>query len=169
VPNGVFFDLSTWHLIHQTTTRKAMHFASELWTDYVDQKLHRRLMQVLQEEHGHRILSSVERAKIDCSVSNTPATVSLDFFDPALSPTLTPALLQQALHNALGQVVQCAVECVQQSALPSVDVVYLTGGSSALQPLMDALRAAFPNARLVEGNRFGGVAAGLAYSAAASS
>ncbi|MFZ3127284.1 MAG: Hsp70 family protein, partial [Rhodoferax sp.] len=27
VPNSVFFDLSTWHLIHQAYTRKAMHFA----------------------------------------------------------------------------------------------------------------------------------------------
>jgi hypothetical chaperone protein len=34
VPSSVFFDLSTWHLIHQAYTRKAMHFAKELWTDY---------------------------------------------------------------------------------------------------------------------------------------
>ena len=169
VPNSIFFDLSTWHLIHQTTTRKAMHFARELWTDYADQSLHRRLVQVLEDGHGHRILSSVERAKIDCSISRTPATVSLDFFDAALSPSLTPAVLQQALHNALSQVVQCALQCIQLSALPSVDVVYLTGGSSALQPLMDALRAALPSAQLVEGNRFGGVAAGLAYCAATTS
>ena len=44
VPNSVFFDLSTWHLIHQAYTRKALHFAKELWTDYVDQTLHARLM-----------------------------------------------------------------------------------------------------------------------------
>jgi hypothetical chaperone protein len=49
-----------------------------------------------------------------------------------------------------------------------VDVVYLTGGSSALQPLMDALQVAMPQAKLVKGNLFGGVAAGLAYAGAAS-
>jgi hypothetical chaperone protein len=49
-----------------------------------------------------------------------------------------------------------------------VDVVYLTGGSSALQPLMDALQAALPGATLVPGDRFGGVAAGLAYAGAVS-
>jgi len=47
-----------------------------------------------------------------------------------------------------------------------VDAVYLTGGSSALRPLVDALRLAMPQATLVEGNRFGGVAAGLAYAGA---
>ena len=47
--------------------------------------------------------------------------------------------------------------------LATVDVVYLTGGSSALQPLVTALQNAMPQATLVSGNRFGGVAAGLAY------
>ena len=69
VPNSVFFDLSTWHLIHQAYTRKSMHFAKELWTDYTDQALHRRLMDALEEQHGHRMLASVEAAKIACSIS----------------------------------------------------------------------------------------------------
>jgi hypothetical chaperone protein len=66
----------------------------------------------------------------------------------------------------LAQVVQCAASCVQESGLAAVDVVYLTGGSSALRPLMDALQAAMPEATLVSGDRFGGVAAGLAYAGA---
>lgn len=44
--------------------------------------------------------------------------------------------------------------------------MYLTGGSSALRPLVAALRSAMPGATLVEGNRFGGVAAGLALAGA---
>jgi hypothetical chaperone protein len=71
-----------------------------------------------------------------------------------------------ALAASLHQVVQCALQCVQESGLAAVDVVYLTGGSSALQPLMDALQAALPDATLVQGDRFGGVAAGLAYAGA---
>jgi hypothetical chaperone protein len=45
-----------------------------------------------------------------------------------------------------------------------VDAIYLTGGSSALRPLRQALRAAFPAIPQVEGDLFGGVAAGLAVS-----
>ena len=45
----------------------------------------------------------------------------------------------------------------------------LTGGSSALRPFQGALRAAFPGVDLVEGDLFGGVAAGLAYAAAEAS
>ena len=169
VPSSLFFDLSTWHLIHQTTTRKAMHFAKELWTDYTDQSLHRRLMHALEEQHGHRMLSRVEAAKIACSVTGTDALVDLDFLDHAagdhLGASITPTGMAQSLHQALGQVVRCAQDCVAAAQLQAVDVVYLTGGSSALRPLIDALRTAMPQATLVEGNRFGGVAAGLAVDA----
>jgi hypothetical chaperone protein len=167
VPNSAFFDLSTWHLIHHAYSRKNMHFARELWTSYTDRTLHTRLLQVLEGHHGHRILASVEAAKIACSVAFESAPVDLSFLDtansPAQSPVVTPHSMGEALAQSLDQVVQCAVQCVQASGLAAVDVVYLTGGSSALQPLMDALQAALPNATLVPGDRFGGVAAGLAY------
>ena len=42
--------------------------------------------------------------------------------------------------------------------------IYLTGGSSALRPFQQALRSAFAHCELVEGDLFGGVASGLAYS-----
>ena len=170
VPNSVFFDLSTWHLIHQAYTRKSLHFARELWTDYTDQTLHRRLMDALEEQHGHRMLAGVEAAKIACSISGEDALVDLDFLGHGpsehLGATVTATGMADALHQSLAQVVQCAELCVQQSDLPAVDAVYLTGGSSALRPLIEALRVAMPTATLVEGNRFGGVAAGLAYAGA---
>jgi hypothetical chaperone protein len=170
VPNSVFFELSTWHLIHQSYSRKALHFAKELWTDYVDQTLHTRLMDALEGQHGHRMLNGVEAAKIACSISGANALVDLDFLGHGpsehLGATVTPGGMGETLQQALAQVVQCAQLCVQRSGLASVDAVYLTGGSSALRPLIDALRHAMPDATLVEGNRFGGVAAGLAYAGA---
>ena len=166
VPSSVFFDLSTWHLIHQAYTRKSMHFAKELWTDYTDQALHRRLMDALEEQHGHRMLASVEAAKIACSITGDGAVVNLDFLDRSLAPTVDAVNMEAALHASLAQVVQCAQDCVSAAGLQAVDAVYLTGGSSALRTLIAALRAAMPQATLVEGNRFGGVAAGLAWAGA---
>ena len=163
VPSSVFFDLSTWHLIHQAYTRKAMHFAKELWTDYTDLALHRRLMCALEEQHGHRMLASVEAAKIACSISGDAANVGLDFLDSTLAASITAHSMEHALHESIAQVVQCAQSCVAKAGLQWVDAVYLTGGSSALRTLIEALRAAMPHATLVEGNRFGGVAAGLAW------
>ena len=176
VPSSVFFELSTWHLIHQSYSRKALHFAKELWTDFVDQSLHARLMNALHGQHGHRMLSGVEAAKIACSVSGEDARIQLDFLTKAseplgasLSATLSPPAMDSSLQSSLTQVVQCAQLCIERSGLACVDAVYLTGGSSALRPLIAALRLAMPQVRLVEGNRFGGVAAGLAYAGAVQS
>jgi hypothetical chaperone protein len=127
-------------------------------------------MDALEEQHGHRMLAGVEAAKIACSISGEDALVDLDFLGHGssehLGATVTATGMADALHQSLAQVVQCAALCVQQSGLPAVDAVYLTGGSSALRPLIEALRVAMPTATLVEGNRFGGVAAGLAYAGA---
>ena len=58
----------------------------------------------------------------------------------------------------------CARECVVRAGT-APDALYLTGGSSALRPFQDVLRATFPGVPLVEGDLFGGVAAGLAVAA----
>ncbi|APW41826.1 Hsp70 family protein [Rhodoferax saidenbachensis] len=166
VPNSVFFDLSTWHLIHQAYTRKSMHFARELWTAYTDPALHTRLMDALEGQHGHRMLAGVEAAKIACSISGDSAVVDLDFLDRTLTPHIDAQSMELALHTSIAQVVRCAQDCVAAAGLQAVDAVYLTGGSSALRTLIAALRQAMPQATLVEGNRFGGVAAGLAWAGA---
>jgi hypothetical chaperone protein len=162
VPNSVFFDLSTWHLIHQSYTRRAMHFVKELRMDFADPLLHARLMRAIEEQHGHRILAEVEAAKISCSSTGKRAAVQLEFLDAALAPEISAPGMAQALQGSIAQVVRCAQACVAQSGLAAVDAVYLTGGSSAMRPLMDALRAALPDAVMVKGDQFGGVAAGLA-------
>ena len=167
LPHSVFLDLSTWHLIHQAYTRRAMHFAKELWSDYTDPTLHARLMEVLDGQYGHRLLATVEAAKIACSSSGAPATVALDFLRGAPHAVLDADGLQTALQDTLAQVVRCALDCVAQSGLARVDTVYLTGGSAALRPLVAALQAAMPEASLVSGNLIGGVAAGLAHAGAA--
>jgi hypothetical chaperone protein len=90
----------------------------------------------------------------------------LDFLRGSSNPQLSAQGMGQALQDAVAQVVRCAQECVQASGLVAVDTVYLTGGSSALRPLVAALQRAMPAATLVSGNQFGGVAAGLAYAGA---
>jgi hypothetical chaperone protein len=74
--------------------------------------------------------------------------------------------MQTQLHDLLARTVACARECVQSAGLSnaSLDAIYLTGGSSALSTFQQTLQAAFPGTTVVEGDLFGGVALGLAYS-----
>jgi hypothetical chaperone protein len=165
VPSRVFFDLATWHLIQWLYTPSAIAQAQSLRSNYSDRRLHERLMRVLRERHGHHLAHAVEQAKIRCSVHDAPTQVDLGFVESALSAPMTPAALQDQLNGQLARVVDCALACTRSAGLQpnQIDAVYLTGGSSALKPFQAALRAAFATAPLVEGDLFGGVALGLAY------
>ncbi len=167
VPSGVFFDLSSWHLINWLYAAKATRQAKDLRTSYIDLRLHDRLMTVLEERHGHRILAAVEQAKIDASVGDAPATIDLSCAEPGLSAVLSPDDMVQQLSGQFGDVIACAHACVKRAGLRSndLDAIYLTGGSSALRPFQQALRKSFAGVPLVEGDLFGGVAAGLACAA----
>jgi hypothetical chaperone protein len=169
VPNKVFFELSSWHLIHWLSSPKAQRDARSLRVNYSDTRLHDRLMRVLLEGQGHHIAQVVEQAKIDVSVQHADTTLDLSFVEPDMQIPLTPAQLAQELAESLRRVVASARECVQAAGLApqQLDAIYLTGGSSALRPFQQVLRDGFPGVPLVEGDLFGGVAAGLAYQAQA--
>ena len=166
VPSRVFFDLATWHLIHWQYQPKAISHAKTLRSNYSDPRLHERLMQVLTERHGHHMAHEVEQAKIRCSVNNADTVIDLSVIERNLQATLGVADMQAHLHELLARTVACARECVQRAGLTdtSLDAIYLTGGSSALRTFQQALQAEFAGVKLVEGDLFGGVALGLAYS-----
>jgi len=166
VPSRVFFDLSTWHLIHWLYQPRALAQAQALWTNYADIRLHQRLMRVLQERHGHRIAHEVEQAKIRCSQTDADAAMDFSDIEAGLAAPMTVAAMQEHLHALLASTVACARECVRKAGVsdPSLAAIYLTGGSSALRPFQRALQAEFAGVPLVEGDLFGGVASGLVYS-----
>jgi hypothetical chaperone protein len=113
-------------------------------------------MTVLKERAGHHVAHEVEQAKIRCSQSDGATQVDLSCVEPDLLAALDTADMREhlgALHTGAGAGLTDA----------SLDAVYLTGGSSALRPFQRALQAEFPSVPLVEGDLFGGVASGLAY------
>ena len=166
VPSRVFFDLATWHLIHWQYQPKAIAHAKTLRTNYSDLRLYERLMQVLTGRHGHHIAHEVEQAKIRCSVNRAQTAIDLAVIERDLQGRLGLADMQAHLHDLLARTVACARECVQRASLTdgSLDAIYLTGGSSALSTFQQVLQAEFEGVQLIEGDLFGGVALGLAYS-----
>lgn len=166
VPNSVFFDLATWHLIHWQYQPRAIAHANTLRSNYSEPRLHERLMRVLTERHGHWMAHEVEQAKIRCSVSRANTDLDLSVIERGLQAHIGEADLQAQLSELLARTVACARACVQAAGLnnASLDAIYLTGGSSALSTFQAALQAEFAGVELVEGDLFGGVALGLAYS-----
>ena len=166
VPNRVFFDLSTWHLINWQYQPKAMAQAKALQVNYADVQLHDRLMRVLNERYGHHMAHDVEQAKIYCSQTNGDTPIDLSYVESGLLASLKATDLHTHLTPLLASTVACARECVQRAELShgKPDAIYLTGGSSALRTFQQALQTEFAGVPLVEGDFFGGVASGLVYS-----
>lgn len=167
VPSPAFLDLASWHLIHAMSAPKVLHAVRQLRGDYRDAKLHERLLTVLELHLGHRVANEVEQAKIRCSVEGAPVQVELGFVERALAVGVTPEAMAADLSALLERVVDCAEECVRRAGLrpEALDAIYLTGGSSALQPFRAGLQERFAGVPLVEGDLFGGVASGLCYAA----
>lgn len=165
VPSRVFFDLATWHLIPWQYTAKAVREAQQLRPDYTQPLLHDRLMAVLQERWGHRLADAVEQAKIQASQAQAAAAIPLHWLEAELAAEIAPCHLAGHLEAMLAQVAGCAQACVRLAGVApaGIGAIYLTGGSSALQALRDALAVAFPGTPQVEGDLFGGVASGLAW------
>jgi hypothetical chaperone protein len=165
VPSRVFFDLATWHLIQWLYAPRAIDQTQSLRANYSNPQLHERLMRVLRERHGHYLAHAVEQAKIRCSGGEADTSVDLSLVEAGLQAPMAAASLTVQLGGLLARTVDCAQDCVRSAGLrpQHIGAVYLTGGSSALQPFQAAVRAAFPTAPLVEGDLFGGVASGLAY------
>ncbi len=166
VPNRVFFDLATWHLINWQYQPKAMAQAKALQVNYSDVRLHDRLMRVLTERYGHHMAHDIEQAKIRCSQTDTDSPIDLSYVESDLTTSLSPSDLHAHLAQLLAHTVACARECVHRADLPKgkPDAIYLTGGSSALRTFQQALQTEFAGVPLVEGDLFGGVASGLVYS-----
>ncbi|HEX7890405.1 MAG TPA: Hsp70 family protein [Ramlibacter sp.] len=165
VPSGPFFDLATWHLIHRMYTPRVLRDVRELRVNYGDTRLHDRLLAVLDQRLGHLLASEVERAKIEVSMHAGSSAIDLGVVERGLQAAVDAQGMAAGLAPLLEQVVDCAEECLRRAGVAPdrLDAVYLTGGSSALQPFQQALQRRFPATAIVEGDLFGGVGSGLAY------
>src|SRR6478735_5522610 len=73
VPSAVFFDLSTWHRINLLYAPRFLGTLREMQAFFSDLKLYKRLMHVIDQRLGHRLLGETERAKIE--LSEEPRTI----------------------------------------------------------------------------------------------
>ncbi|MES2938293.1 MAG: Hsp70 family protein [Pseudomonadota bacterium] len=163
VPSSIFFDLSTWHLIPFAQSRSGIQRATDMRPFYDDLALHRRLMRVVQEGLGHHLLADVEQLKIALGTGTGAQAFAMDYLDAALEVSASRAQADALLAKEIGDIVGAAMLCVLNArrACADVEVIYLTGGSSALSAFRAGIGHAFPNATLVEGDTFGSVALGL--------
>ncbi len=167
VPHGVYFDLATWHLINGVyAPRRVAELKAMRWF-YADPDHHRRLMRVVDERLGHRLVARAEAVKIALS-DEARVEIDLAEVEAGLVAPFDQASLAASLAGCFERIAAAAAETVRRAGVErdAIDVLYFTGGSTGLGPLSRYLGEAFPDAEAVFGNRFSSVASGLGIEAA---
>ncbi len=162
VPSGVYFDLATWHLINTVYAPGRVAELRRMKDWYADPRHHRRLLTVLEERLGHGLAAAAEKAKIDVATTGA-ARIDLAAVEAALQAELSEARAAASIEADLARIVDAAQETARMAGVgpAAVEVLYFTGGSTGLTPLVDRIAAGFPRAQRVRGDRFASVAQGL--------
>lgn len=162
LPAPVYFDLATWHRIVLLNDNRTTSVLKELHHLAAQPALVHRLARVIREQTGHQLAGDVENAKIALS-DTAHATMALPYVEDGLSIDLARAAFEQATLGETEKIVASIQACLRQAGVPAaaINTLFLTGGTSAIPSVRAACQASIPNARQVEGDRFGSVGLGL--------
>jgi hypothetical chaperone protein len=162
LPNRVYFDLATWHLINTVYAPKRVSELGLMRHLYIDTRQHDRLMRTVERRLGHALAAHAEEAKIGVAAGGE-TLIDLDEVEDDLRLAFDETQLVAAGQEDMRKIVQAARDTVQLAGVAPRDVtaVYFTGGSTGLAFLSNALADAFPDAKPVFGDRLASVATGL--------
>ncbi|MNJ70869.1 putative chaperone [compost metagenome] len=93
--------------------------------------------------------------------------IDLSRLEPGLSAELSRPLFEQAIDAQLQRIRAGLQELLTRAGVGAgqVDTLFFTGGSSSVPALRGSVASLLPNARLVDGDSFGGIGSGLALEA----
>ncbi len=162
VPNGLYHDLATWHLINTCYTPARLAELRQMRSWYRDPRHPARLLTVLEERLGHALAAAAEAAKIEVAERGS-APVDLGLVERGLATQVHEAEAAAAIEADLAAIVAAARETARLAGVApeAVQALYFTGGSTGLAPLVARIAAEFPAAGRVRGDRFASVAQGL--------
>lgn len=167
VPSSVYFDLASWHRIHNLYGRQMPQMLRTMEDDATQPHLVARLRQVVAQRQGHALAGLVETAKIALTEA---ASYELDLARVGTSGVvmLDVAALEAALREAVARIDGALQRALTQAQLTAerIEAVFLTGGSTQVPLVQRVLLRNFPHATVVAGDMFGSVGVGLTLAAA---
>jgi len=166
-PSWYYADLGTWHRINALYERKVVTEIRGLLRDATEPEKIERLLAVLELRKGHDLLGRVEGAKIALS---DDAETAIDLADvvETLHLPVSREQLEEAIDDGLLRIESRIRTLLQDAGVSAANVgtVFITGGSSGIPAVRDAITSGLAGARVIAGDAFGSVATGLALDAA---
>lgn len=166
MPTSHHINLATWHTINAVYAQKSRIALGNMRYDIQDPTGIDRLLRLIEQRAGHWLAIEVEDSKIALTEQERR---SIDFsrIEAGLAATLTRPLFEEAIAGSLERINASIEQLLSDAGVRAeeVDTLFFTGGSSGIPALRQHVAARLPNARAVEGNRFGGIGSGLAIEA----
>ncbi|MBG6290316.1 MULTISPECIES: Hsp70 family protein [Pseudomonas] len=166
MPTSYHLNLATWHTINAVYAQKSQLALQNMRYDIVDATGIDRLFKLIEQRAGHWLAMQVETSKIELSDTER-RDIDLMRIEPGLVAELSRELFEGAIAPLLERVRGSITNLLNSADVDParVDTVFFTGGSSGVPALRQSVAAMLPNARHVDGDRFGGIGNGLAIEA----
>ena len=164
VPLKPYHDLAEWSKVNFLYTPKLVSQIRQLLYQSHDKARFGRLLQVLEEETGHTLLSGAEKAKI--ALTGQPVHISyFDFIETGFTIPILRTVFNEAIAADVARISASAQQCVREAGVRSdaIELVILTGGSTEVQAIQTEFRQLFPQAVIADDNKLSSVGLGLAY------
>lgn len=166
MPTSTHLNLATWHTINAVYAPASLRALQSMRYDIVDPTGIDRLFSLIEQRAGHWLAMQIEQAKIELT---DRADHRIDFarIEPGLQAHLNRGGFEAAIDPLLERIRANVSALLADAGLRNeeIDTVFFTGGSSAIPALRSSVAALLPQARHVEGNRFGSIGSGLAIEA----
>jgi hypothetical chaperone protein len=162
VPSGYFHDLATWSNINRVYTDRTRREIREVRREARRPDLLDRLLHVLDREQGHALAMGIETVKINLSETDI-TQMDLAEIEPDLGMTIARGDFAGHTERLGARIGERIENCLHSAGLRAdrIDALFLTGGSTRIPHVRDAIRSKTPNAKVVEGDTFGAVGTGL--------
>jgi 2'-5' RNA ligase len=162
VPSMLYHDLTTWHTINNNYTPSHISHVRSIQAMAHDKIALERLITVLKQREGHRILDMIEKAKQSLSDASQ-TNIDLSYIESNLEMTILRSTLNAVIEEHVNQIIKTILETVNEAHINCSDVnaIFYTGGSTKIPLVRDKVNALFPNAEVIQGDAFGSVGLGL--------
>lgn len=164
LPTSIYFALAEWSKINTLYVPKEINLAKKMLFAAQEPEKVKRLLEILQNEQGHTLLSAVEQTKIALT-EKEKINITLNFLSDSPIIKTDKKSFEFSLQNDVKKISDSVQECLTQAQVKPEDIqlVILTGGSTEIPYIQEFMCSNFPNAELSQTNKLSSVGLGLAY------
>lgn len=167
VPAGYYTQLTTWHRIHRMYEKNTLHeVRTILQQEAVEPDKVERLLTLLEDRGGHRLMLDIEQSKIALSDAER-TTLALGWIERDLALHLSQQALAEAISNWLNTLTESIRHTLDLAHIQpeQLTTVFLTGGPSAMPLVQNTIRTALPHSNIIRGDQLTSVGTGLVLAA----